>query len=408
MSDFIIPMSKKELDKADIINRSLRKEVTVRKAAKLLSLSKRQVYRLRRKVKKQGPEGLVHGNRGRKSNRRLPKKERMRIVKLVSQHYYDFGPTLAWEKLKEDHGVKRSLSAIRFLMIEQGLWKPKKRKSPEWRSKRARKDHYGEMIQFDGSYHPWFEDRGPKCCLLAAIDDAANIVTARFVDHEGTLPVFSFWRDYLLTRGKPHSIYLDRLRTYTNNGVSEEERKEMLTQFERGMKEMGIKTISSHSPQARGRVERAFGTLQDRLVKEMRLAGISSKKEGSAFLEEYLPEFNQRFAKEPKKKNDIHRQLTEKEKKTLPSVFSRQKRRTVKNDFTIRFKNTHYQLTETQPVTVKPRDRIVVEERFDGTLWFRLRGRHLNYQVLPQKPPNLGQHSWIIPASRREPVEAKS
>lgn len=406
MSYSTISMSKKELDKLRVLNRSLKKEITVKKAAQLLSLSVRQIYRLRRKVREQGPEGLVHGNRGKSSNRRISDEERKKIASLLHRRYYDFGPTLASEKLEKGHDIKRSRVTIRKIMIEQGLWEPKKRKKIKYRCQRARKDHFGEMIQFDGSYHPWFEERAPKCCLLAAIDDATGVVTAKFVDHEGTLPVFSFWYHYLLTRGKPRSIYLDRLRTYTNNGVSEEERKDMLTQFERGMKQVGIKTISSHSPEARGRVERVFLTLQDRLVKEMRLKGVSSKKEGNTFLKEYLPSFNKRFAKKPKKKTNLHRQLTKEEKDSLPSIFSRQKRRTVKNDFTIRFENIHYQLTRKQPATIKPKDKVVVEERFDGTLRFRLRGKYLNYEMLPQKPPNLGQHPWIIPASmKKEPVE---
>jgi len=401
-----ISMSKKELGRLDIINRSLRKEITVKKVAELLGISTRQTYRIRSKIRQRGSQGLVHGNRGKISNRRICEEEKKQIVDLLHKHYSDFGPTLATEKLERKHSIKKSRVAIRSIMIEQGLWKPKKRKNAEYRSKRARKDHFGEMEQFDGSYHAWFEDRAPKCCLLAGIDDAAGIVThAKFVESEGTLPVFSFWYEYLLLRGKPASIYLDRLRTYSNNGVSEEERKHMLTQFQRAMKEIGIKTISSHSPQARGRVERLFHTLQDRMVKEMRLAGVSSKKQGNAFLKEYLPVFNKRFGVEPKNGSNLHRKVTAEEKKVLLAILSRQKRRIVKNDFTIRLNNLYYQLTKEQPATIRPKDKVIVEERFNGSIYIRLRNKYLNYEVLPESPPPLGGYPWIIPASQKSQEE---
>jgi hypothetical protein len=283
-------MSQKDLNKYDIIQRSLRKEITVKKAGELLHFSERQIYRLRPKVKKEGVRGLIHGNRGKPSNRRIPDKERQKIINLLHKHYSDFKPTHASEKLAEIHGIKRDPKTIRKIMIDEGLWIPRRHKKPEYHCARPRKEHYGEMEQFDGSYEHWFEERGPYCCLLASIDDATSKVThAQFVKDEGTLSVFSFWQEYFLTHGKPRSIYLDRLRTYYNNLLPERD-EELLTQFQRAMRELSIEPIVAYSPQAKGRIERLFKTFQDRLIKEMRLRNISDIKTGNQFLkEEFLP-----------------------------------------------------------------------------------------------------------------------
>jgi len=396
-----ISMSQRELNKYDIIQRSLRKEITVQKASELLNLSERQIYRLRAKVREKGIQGLAHGSRGKPSNRRIPDKERQEIIKLLHRYYSDFKPTHASEKLDTNHGIKRDPKTIRQIMIDEGLWIPKKRKKPDYRCSRPRKEHYGEMEQFDGSYEHWFEDRAPRCCLLASIDDANNKITlAQFAQHEGIFPVFTFWYEYLLTHGKPRSIYLDRLRTYYNNILPEKD-EEMLTQFQRAMRELGIEPIVAYSPQAKGRIENLFKTLQDRLIKELRLRNISDIKTANQFLKkEFIPWFNQKYGKEPLKKSNLHRKLTLKERKQLPAILSRQSQRVVQNDFTIRFNNKWYQLTKEQPVTVRPKDRVLIEERLDASLWIRLRGKYLNYQVLLTKPPRQQRQPWVIPASQ--------
>jgi len=275
---------------------------------------------------------------------------------------------------------------------------------------RPPKEYYGEMEQFDGSYEYWFENRGPYCCLLISVDDATSKITqAQFVQDEGTFPVFRFWQEYLLTHGKPRSIYLDRLRTYYNNILPEKD-EEMLTQFQRAMRELGIEPIVAYSPQAKGRVENRFKALQNRLIKEMRLRNISDIKRANQFLkEEFIPWFNQKYGKEPVKKTDLHRKLTLKEKKQLSAIFSRQSQRVVQNDFTIRFNNKWYQLTKKQPATVFKKDRVIIEERLDGSLKIRLRDKYLNYQVLLTKPSVRQQkQSWVIPASqKKEPKKWK-
>ena len=398
-----ISMSQRDLNKYDVIKRAIRKEITAKKAGEFLRLCERQIYRLKDKVKKKGAEGLIHGNRGRPSNRRMPETERLQIVNLLHRRYSDFKPTHASEKLEEVHGIKKDPKTIRQIMTKEGLWTPKKQRGSDYRCSRPRKEHYGEMEQFDGSYERWFEDRAPECCLLASIDDATSKVTeAQFGQDEGTFPVFNFWQDYFLTRGKPRSIYLDKLRTYYNNHPSALGDEEMLTQFQRAMRELDVEPIVAHSPQAKGRIENLFKTLQDRLIKELRLKNISDIKTANQFLEdEFLPWFNAKYGLEPARKANLHRKLTQQEKKQLSSILSRHSQRTVQNDFTFRFNNQWYQLSKEQPATIRPKDRVLIEERLNNQTCIRLRGKYLNYQILLTKPQKQIKQPWVIAASQK-------
>jgi len=396
-------MSQKDLDRYEVIQKSLRKEITVEKTGELLGISERQIYRLRDKVKEKGAQGLIHANRGKPSNRKMLDTERQKIANILHKHYYDFKPTHAAEKL-ENHNINRDPKTIRQIMIEENLWKPRKHKKSEYRSRRPRKEHFGEMQQFDGSYEKWFEDRGfDDWCLLASIDDATGKITkAQFVPHEGTLPVFDFWKGYFLSCGKPRSIYLDKLRTYYNNHPSAKDIEEMLTQFQRAMRQLGVEPIVAHSPQAKGRIERLFNTLQDRLIKEMRLRNISDPETANRFLEEeFIPWFNNKYAVCPKKKSNLHRQLSQQEKRRLPAILSRHSQRTVNNDFTIQFKNKCYQLLQEQSATVRKREKVIIEERSDGSLWIRLRGKYLNYKTVPFKPKRQSSQPWIMAANQK-------
>lgn len=394
-------MSEKEVSRFDIISRLKRKEINGSQAAKILSLSTRQVRRLKKRVtKKRGARGLIHKSRGKPGNRRIPMKEEKKITRLLHAHYVDFTPTFAAEKLSELHDVNRDPKTIRRIMIEAKLLTPASpRRKESHRAWRARKDSEGEMEQYDGSYHDWFEGRGgiSEACLLASIDDATGTITrAEFAPHEGVFPTFAFWRGYLLKKGKPRSIYLDKFSTYTMSQKAAKENHETKTQFERAMRELGIEPISAHSPQAKGRIERLFETLQDRLVKELRLAGISTVPEANRFLEEvFIPDFNKKFAVVPKSEADLHRPLTKAEEENLDAVFSRQEMRTVRNDFTLSFKNQWHQITTAQSVTVRKGDRIIVEERLDGTIRMRLRGKYLNVTALPERPKKANV-PWII------------
>ena len=368
--DKYITMSQKEINRYDIIKRLISKELNGTEAAKILSMSTRQVRRLKKKVKEKGVKGLIHGNRGKTSNRKMPKKEKDKIIKLLHKHYYDFGPLLASEKLGERHGIKRDKTTIRTIMIKEGLWKSKSKKKEKHREWRQRRASYGELLQYDGSYEYWFEDRGGKCCLLASIDDATGKVWAKFDRHEGVEPTFNFWREYITGNGKPYAIYVDRFSTYSMNHKIAKENTDTLIQFQRAMeKGLNIEIIHAKSPEAKGRVEKLFKTLQDRLIKELRLNDISTIEKANDFLENiYLEKFNQKFNVEARSKANLHKQLTKQEASKLDSIFSRQEQRVVRNDFTIHHRRNFYQLLKEQSVTVCKKDRITVEERINGII----------------------------------------
>jgi len=391
-------MSIREVKRYDIIKKLINKDMNGTEAAKLLDLTIRHIRRLKKKVDIKGIKGLIHGNRGRISNRKMPDKERKEIVGLLHQYYPDFKPGFASEKLDKIHNIRHDPKTIRKIMIEEELWKPKRKKKINYHSWRQRRSCLGEMLQYDGSYEFWFESRAPKCCLLASIDDATSTVWAKFDEHEGVEPTFNFWKEYIRNFGKPHSIYVDKFSTYSMNHKLAKENDDTLTQFQRAMRELGIEPITAHSSQAKGRVERLFGTLQDRLIKELRLNDISTMEEANEFLEKtFLPEFNARFKVEAISKADLHKKLTSKENDGLDSILSRQYKRTVRNDFTISYKNNWYQMEELQPATICKRDIITVEERLDKTIHFRLRGKYLNYKQLPKRPDKASKNNmWVI------------
>lgn len=396
--EFII-MSQKEVKRYDVIKKVINKEINGSNAAEILDLSTRQIRRLKVKVEENGIQGLAHASRGKPGNRKIPDREKQNIINLLHQKYSDFGPTFASEKLEEKHKIIHDPKTIRTIMIEEQLWKPKKRKKEQYHCWRQRRTNYGEMQQYDGSYHEWFEDRGPKCCLLAAIDDATSKVEAKFDQHEGVNPTFNFWEQYIKKYGKPHSIYVDKFSTYSMNDKLAKENPDTLTQFQRAMRQLNIEVINAHSSQAKGRVENIFGTLQDRLVKELRLNNISTILEANEFLEkEFLPIFNARFNVEPKGKANMHVKPTRQETAELKVIFSRHTPRTIHNDFTISYKNAWYQLVENQPITIFKGEVVIVEERRDETIYLQLRGKHLVYKKLPIKPRKISEKTmpWVL------------
>lgn len=414
MQQTIISMSQNEIDRYDIIKRVIRKELKGVEAAKLLKLSSRQVKRLKVAVKQQGAKGLIHGNRGKPSNRRVPESEREKIVKILKNKYSDFKPTHASEKLCDIHNITRDPKTIRAIQIAEGLWKPRcGKKKREHRSWRQRKERLGEMQQFDGCYHDWFEGRDGigEACLLLSVDDATGKITlAKFNAHEGVFPVFGFWRAYILKHGKPRAIYLDKFSTYKMNQKIAIENHETRTQFQRAVQTLYVEDISAHSPEAKGRVERVFETLQDRLVKEMRLAGVNTWEEGNRFLEEvFIPWFNERYCVEASQPGDLHQPLTIKERNRLDSIFARHTTRTVNNDFTISFNKTWYQLTKQQPVTVCKKDKVTVEERLDNTIHIRLKNKSLNYEILPERSNRASKiFPWVLEATSKQPGAIQS
>mgnify|MGYP001608226784 FL=1 len=304
MEQKLITTTEKELARYEVIENLINGKIDGTEASKQIRLSVRQTKRLKAAVKENGAKGVIHKNRGKPSNRRIDNNILEKTKKLLKEKYSDFGPTFASEKLEELHKIKMSKETVRIIMISEKLWKPKERRQSkdkhEWR---ARKDNYGEMEQFDGSYHFWLEDRAEEMCLLASIDDATGDIThAEFNHNEGVKSVSKFWLEYFEKNGMPNKIYLDKFSTYKINHKNAIDNSEMITQFKRMMNQVGVELVTAYSPEAKGRVERLFETLQDRLVKEMRLTGIKTIEEANKFLKTFIPKFNKKFSVVPNKK----------------------------------------------------------------------------------------------------------
>lgn len=406
MTQKLISMTEKELSRHSIIKNLIGGAINGTDAAKQISLSVRQTKRLKVKVIKHGAMGLIHGNRGKQSNRKLDEATIAKAKQYLQEKYYDFGPTFASEKLDENHNIKINKETLRGIMIGIGIWKSKPRKQPKkkhfWR---ARKENFGEMQQFDGSYHRWFGEE--ETCLLLSVDDATGKITyGRFDYNESTMAVFDFWWGYIEQNGQPLSIYLDKFSTYKVNHKNAVDNQDLLTQFQRAANQLGIKLITAHSPQAKGRIERMFETLQDRLVKELRLADIAAIEEANKFLQDYIPKFNAQFAVMPSRRKDLHKPLSQTTKDKLWQIFSVQNERRVNNDYTVMFKNGFYQLNDTQPTTVYKKDIVIIEEHLNGKIEINLNGHYLNYFKLPQKPEK--EINLKLPAiTQRKPTNWK-
>lgn len=386
MAQKLISMTEKELSRYDVIMNLIDKNINGTDASKQIGVSVRHVKRLKNSVIKYGAEGLVHNSRGRESNRKLDPKILKRVEKLLKEKYYDFGPTFATEKLDEIHEITLGKETVRGIMSKLGLWTIKPRKKGKikhvWR---ARKDNEGEMEQFDGSYHIWFGEE--ESCLLLSVDDATGKIThAKFDYNESTIAVFGFWKEYFLKNGLPLSIYLDKFSTYKINHKNAVDNEGMITQFQRAMKQFGVRPITAHSAESKGRVERMFETLQDRLVKELRLAGITTIEEANIFLQNYIPKFNAKFAVVPKRRKKLHKKLNKQTEKNLSKILSIQSARVVNNDYTIMFKNKYFQLNKIQPTTVYKKDRVIVEEHLDGSIKLNFGNTYLDYTTLPERP----------------------
>lgn len=377
----IIVMSVGEIRRLKIVQSAIDGHITQKAGSLMLGLSERQVRRLVKVVRERGDRGIVHESRGRPSNRRLADEIRGRVLFLYQERYPDFGPTLATEKLFEIDGIKISDETLRKWLIETGLWK-KRRKRSNHRRWRQRKECFGEMVQMDGSHHDWLEGRGSMLVLMAYIDDATNTTYARFYDYEGTMPAMGSFKGYVRENGLPISVYLDRHTTYKSpkklTEWEEVEGIEPLSQFERALKELGVEVIHALSPQAKGRVERLFGVLQDRLVKEMRLRGIKTKDEANEFLEEYLPRYNERFRVCPANEANAHVRL--------PIDFDIDRYlciktgRTMRNDNTIALDGRLYQIEE------QSGKKVIVEERLDGSMHIISKGMALKYKEIAERP----------------------
>ena len=340
--DKLLEMSAKELSRLEVIQRLSRKQVSQQEAGKLLDLSTRQIKRLRKAYREKGAAGLVSKHRGRKSNNRLAEDVKKRALNLLKTKYRGFGPTLAHEKLVEKDKLKLSDESVRKLMIEEGLWKPRKAKKGVVHQLRERRACFGELIQIDGSPHDWFEGRAECCTLLVFIDDATGkLVQLRFVESESFFSYCQAAEGYFQQYGKPVAFYSDKNSIFRVNVPSVGSRDD-LTQFGRAMQELEIVIICANTPQAKGRVERVIQTLQDRLPKEMRLRDISKMADGNAYLLEFLQDFNQRFGEAPRSEVDLHRPLTTKD--DLTRILTWQETRTLSKNLTLQFQKVVYQI----------------------------------------------------------------
>jgi hypothetical protein len=329
---------------------------------------------------------MAHGNRGQESPKKMAKAEEERIAGIIKDKYWDFGPTFAAEKLWEKDRIKVSKEKLRQVMIDAGIWRVRQRERDihQWRE---RKHFFGEMVQMDGSHHDWLEGRGPKLVLMGYIDDATNRVFGRFYDYEGVRPAMDSLERYIRLYGVPRSLYLDKHSTYKTTRPADLDEllrgEEAQTQFERAAREAGADILHANSPQAKGRIEREFGTLQDRLVKELRLAGIRTMEEANRFLDDYWPEHNRRFSRPALRTGDLHRPLPK--TLNLRDIFCLKGSRTINNGYLVRWKG-RLLLIENASIAMRRRQTLVLEH-FDGRLVIRFNGRDLNYREVGDAKP---------------------
>lgn len=381
-----ITMSIKETERIAIVEKLIDKKITTLEASKLMGVSTRQVRRIKARYKKEGAKGLVHKARGKTSSRKIDDKELRKATKIVKEQYSDFGPTLAHEKLVEKHEITFSKETLRKQMIKESIWKVKRRRKKSHHPMRERRSCEGELIQIDGSPEYWFEDRAGKCNLNIAIDDATGkIMAGIFTPTETTESYMRMMTDYINLHGRPLTIYADRhsiFRVNTSNRGSASRYDEINeTQFQRILRELDIELIPAYSPQAKGRVERAFETLQDRLIKEMRLEGISSIEEGNKFLPIYFKAFNNKFAVNPTSEKNVHRELlpgTE-----LERIMCLKEERVISKNLTFQYKNILYQLkVKAGHEYVYRKGRVMILEKLNGTIGFEYMGHPIEVQVV--------------------------
>jgi len=375
----LVSMSAQELDRLTVIERVLEKRLSQVEAAKQLGVTPRQMRRLIGRYGEDGAAGLVSKKRGMRGNRSYPDAVKHAVIALVRQRYHDFGPTLITEKLDEKHDIQLSHETVRRWLREAGIWKDRRQRRKRVYQPRYRRDSLGELIQIDGSHHRWFEDRGPKCALLVYIDDATGrLMELRFTDTESTFDYFHSTRRYLEQHGKPVAFYSDKHTVFRVNNVGATSGTG-LTQFGRALHELNIDIIYANSSQAKGRVERVNKTLQDRLVKEMRLEGIDTMQQANEYLPTFIEQFNAKFAKEPVSPTDLHRSLTELDQ--LDEILSWQEDRTVSHSLTVQYDRVVYLLEPTGIAKDLQRNKVRVFDYPDGTVAIKYEGTDLPYSV---------------------------
>lgn len=385
-----LKMSRSERRRLEVMSQVRLGKLTLRKGSELLGIGYRQMKRVWGRHQAEGDAGLVHRLRGRKSNREGDARLRKRVLSRYVKQYGDYGPTLAAESLAEE-GLVVPVQTLRRWLLAAGLWS-RQRRTKQHRRRRARKEHFGELVQMDGSHHDWFEGRREWAVLMVLIDDATGRIYAWFFEEETLTAAFTMFRDYALKYGFPQAIYVDRAGIYRSDRepTSAEilAEKEPQTQFGRAMETLQVRLILAGSPQAKGRVERMNSTLQDRLVKALRQRGISDLARANQYLEEeFLEPFNAKFGKAPAQAADLHRVVTV--ELDLPRVLAVHEERVVQNDWTVRWNNAFLQLPRDSGL--QPGQRVIVCEQLDGRVRLFRGDRELAYgttrtEPVPQRP----------------------
>lgn len=400
-----IAMTQEELNRKTIIEQAIERRIKQREGAQRLGVSERHFRRLLKRYRERGDEGLVSGHRGKPSNNRMKSDKLARIVRFIEDPIYTgFGPTLLNEKLEEDTGIHISKETLRQIMIEEELHHPKKKRKKSMHPPRERRHRYGELIQIDGSYHAWLEERGPKACLLLFVDDATSTaVAAQFVDRENYFAYGALCKSYFKAAGVPVAFYSDKFSVFRVNSRSGVH-KQAITQFSRALNTLGVELICANSPQAKGRVERANQTFQDRLVKELRLQRINNYQEANKYLPVFLKMYNRQFAIKPRSTFNAHTLLDP--QVDLDFLFSIHDSRIISKDLLIHYNNTAYQIITNRPPQNLIGREVLTAEDENGQLSVFLNHQQLKLIVShshPTKQPNVvstksfSHHSYSPP-----------
>ena len=392
-------MSAQERDRLKVLHEVNKRHITQKQAAAELGLSVRWVRKLLVRQRTCGDGALRHGLRGRPSNRKTPEAVKRRAVELYRKKkqaklWHDYGPTLAAEELAEQHGIRVSRETLRQWLIEAQMWRRRRARVEQvhvWRARRAR---YGELVQWDTSEHDWLEGRSEKLYLIAMIDDATSRLSARFVRHDSTEENLRQLRHYIEQHGRPVSVYTDKASLFqiTPRAVHHRDApQQQLSQIGRALKELNIHWIAAHSPQAKGRIERAFQTAQDRLVKGLRQVGANDIETANAYLKQvFLPLWNRRFLRPPQLAGDAHRALQP--GTNLDSVLSMRESRTISADYTVRWEGAIYRVKREQIARGMRGARVQVERRLDGSRWMHWRNRILTLEACETRPEVIFEH----------------
>jgi len=366
-------MSPKEIERLKIISKVESKSLTNKEASNLLGISERQLYRIKERITLEGTKGIIHKLRGKRSNRGYREETKQRVIKIYRKQYSDYGPTLFSEELLKNYGLEINHETIRRWMRENAITTSLRRKRPH-RKRRERRSSYGELVQFDGSHHDWFEGRGAESCLYVCVDDSTGKIYARFGISENTEDAMKTMWEYVLLNGIPKSIYLDRHSVYYS--------EDNLTDFSRAIKELNMEIIYAKSPQAKGRVENRNRTLQDRLIKALRQRGISTIAEANEYLKiEFIDEFNDKFGVNHQVA-DIHREVLGYD---LRNIFCYKTSRQVRNDYTINLSGRYIQLLNGKSPLPRPRQDVRLSKWLDGSLHIFFNNQEISFIKLSGK-----------------------